>query len=137
MAGGTAVLGGVVAGPAIAITGFVIASKAEEALTKAREYESQADEAIAKIDIMKIALQGLQTNTREMERTIIKLANVFDKCKPEVECGWDEAFERMLVVGKALKEVLDTPILESDGSAVKNLKSKLNIVTSGLIEYEG
>lgn len=47
MAGGTAVLGGLVAGPALAVGGFMLANKAEEALEKARDYETKADNAIA------------------------------------------------------------------------------------------
>ena len=47
MAGGTAVLGGLVVGPALAVGGFMLANKAEEALEKARDYETKADNAIA------------------------------------------------------------------------------------------
>lgn len=137
MAGGTAVLGGLVAGPAIAITGFVIASKAEEALSEARAYESQVDQAIAKIDAMQIVLKGLQENVKEMAKVLDRLALVFDQCKAGVRNNEANAFERLIQSGTALKKVLDTPILEQDGSAVKNLKSKLNVVTSGLIRYEG
>ena len=137
MAGGTAVLGGLVAGPAIAITGFVMASKAEEALSKAREYESGVDQAIAKIDSLKIVLKGLQENAKEMEMVLGKLAITFDRCKPSVNNNEQGAFERLLQTGTALKKVLDTPILEQDGSAVKNLSSKLKIATSGLLKYEG
>ena len=85
MAGGMVVLGGLVAGPAIAITGFVMASKAEEALTKARDYESEVDQAIEKINSMEIVLKGLQANAWEMSMTLTKLAKYFDECKPDVE----------------------------------------------------
>jgi len=50
MALGTAVLGGMVAGPLIAVTGFVMNSKAEKNLTEAYEYESEIDIGIEKID---------------------------------------------------------------------------------------
>ena len=137
MAGGTAVLGGLVASPAIAITGFVMASKAEEALTKARTYESKVDQAIAQIDSMQVVLKGLQANAKETEIVLNKLTTTFDQCKPGIENNEPGAFERLVGVGKALKQVLDTPILEQDGSAVKNLKSKLSIITSGFLEYTG
>ena len=136
MAGGTAVLGGLVAGPAIAITGFVMASKAEEALSKARAYESEVDQAIAKIGGMQVVLKGLQQNAKEMEMVLVKLVEAFDRCKPAVEMNQPGAFERLVQTGTALKKVLDTAILEQDGSAVKDLKSKLNVVTSGFLEYK-
>ena len=137
IAGGTAVLGGLVAGPAIAITGFVMASQAEEALSKAWRYESEVDEAIAKIKSMEIVLKGLQANAREMDLVLKKLAAAFDRCKPGVASNDEGAFQRMLAVGRTLKTVLDTPILEKDGSAVQNLEKKLKIVTSGVLEYHG
>ena len=140
MAGGMVVLGGLVAGPAIAITGFVMASKAEEALTKARDYESEVDQAIEKINSMEIVLKGLQANAWEMSMTLTKLAKYFDECKPDVESNEHGAFERLLKCGSALKSVLDTPIMKKNGEGVRNLDGKLkSIVTTssaGLLKYE-
>ena len=140
MAGGMVVLGGLVAGPAIAITGFVMASKAEEALTKARDYESEVDQAIEKINSMEIVLKGLQANAWEMSMTLTKLAKYFDECKPDVESNEQGAFERLLKCGSALKSVLDTPIMKKNGEGVRNLDGKLkSIVTTssaGLLKYE-
>ena len=140
MAGGMVVLGGLVAGPAIAITGFVMASKAEEALTKARDYESEVDQAIEKINSMEIVLKGLQANALEMSMTLTKLAKYFDECKSDVESNEQGAFERLLKCGSALKSVLDTPIMEKNGEGLRNLDGKLkSIVTTssaGLLKYE-
>lgn len=136
VAGGTAVLGGLVAGPALAITGLVMASKAEEALTKAREYESEVDQAIASMEPVKVVLEGLQENVKEMEMVLRELTIAFDRCRSAMEAKERGSFERLLATGKALKNVLDTPILEEDGTAVKNLKSKITFATSGLLDYE-
>ena len=140
MAGGMVVLGGLVAGPAIAITGFVMASKAEEALTKARDYESEVDQAIEKINSMEIVLKGLQANAWEMSMTLTKLAKYFDECKPDVESNEQGAFERLLKCGSALKSVLDTPKREKNGEGVRNLDGKLKsivkISSAGLLKYE-
>lgn len=140
MAGGMVVLGGLVAGPAIAITGFVMASKAEEALTKARDYESEVDQAIEKINSMEIVLKGLQANAWEMSMTLTKLAKYFDECKPDVESNEQGAFERLLKCGSALKSVLDTPIMEKNGEGVRNLDGKLKSIvktsSAGLLKYE-
>jgi prefoldin subunit 5 len=139
MAGGMVVLGGLVAGPAIAITGFVMASKAEEALTKARDYESEVDQAIEKINSMGMVLKGLQANAKEMSMTLTKLAKYFNECKFGVESNEHGSFERLLMCGRTLKDVLDTPIMEKNGGGIKNLGAKLeSIVTtssSGLLKY--
>lgn len=136
MAGGTAVLGGFVAGPAIAITGFMMASKAEEALTKARAYEADVDEKIAEIEGMEVILQGLQANTKEMTRVLKQLVPYFDEAANDLSRD-PATFDRLLNVGLSLKDVLNTPILEKDGSATKNIESKLRtkVKHTGLLEY--
>ena len=137
MAGGTAVLGGFVAGPAIAITGLMMASKAEEALTKARAYEAEVDKKIAEMKEMSAVLDGLQANAKEMMNTLERLIPFFEKSASNLSDKSEESFTRLLTVGKALKTVLDTPILEKDGSAIKNLEFKLRtkIRQTGLLEY--
>lgn len=138
MAGGTAVLGGIVAGPAIAIAGFMLASKAEEALTKAWEYEASVDKKVAEMTAMQSVLDGLQANAREMTRVLEGLVPHFDQAAENLSSD-DASFTRLLAVGKALKSVLDTPILQKDGSAISDLESKLRtkISQTGFLEYKG
>jgi hypothetical protein len=136
MAGGTALLGGIVAGPAIAITGLVMASKAEEAITKAKTYESQVEVAVNEIAKMKLVLKGLQANAREIKLVLTQLVKRFEDVKVFDDTDAN-AFQRMLTVGKALKQVLDTPVIEKDGSAVQDIKQKIATTTSGIIEYRG
>lgn len=137
MAGGTAILGGFVAGPALAITGLMMASKAEEALTKARAYEANVDEKIAEIEGMQLILQGLQANAKEMTCTLKKLGPFFDEAADNLSSN-NSSFSRLFNIGIGLKSVLETPILEKDGSATKNLESKLRtkIRHTGVLEYE-
>lgn len=133
MAGGTAVLGGIVAGPALAITGLVMASKAEQALSDAHAYKAEVDKALAEIKAMNLILKGIQTNAAEVGLVLTNLAARFDQIK--VDDNRDlVAFQRMLAVGKALKDVLDIPIMEKDGGAVSDIKSKINTRTSGLVQ---
>jgi hypothetical protein len=103
----------------------MMASKAEEALTKAYEYRADVDIAIAEMDKVKIVLEALQTNAIEMGATLIKLAQRFDEVKVEND-GDIAAFNQMMTVGKGLKGVLDIAIMDKDGGATKNLKSKIS-----------
>lgn len=139
MAGGMAVLGGLVAGPAIAITGFVMASKAEEALTRARAYKSDVDQAVEKIEAMKLVLEGLQANAIEMSMTLRKVTEHFDKCRLDVASNKPGAFDIFLMLGKTLKAVLDSPIMEKDGEGVKDFGPKLQSIVktsiSGNLKY--
>ena len=119
IAGGTYVLGGIVAGPALAVAGMWMASKAEEAKTKAYEYESEVDKAVAKIDVMETVLSALRQNVRESEDVIDDLASAFDRAHVKfLAQESDERFQHLLAVGKTLKLALDTPIMKKDGSAV-------------------
>lgn len=125
MTAGAFVLGGLIAGPALAVGGFMMASKAEKAVTEAREYEADAEEKIAKIGKVQVILQGLRTNVDEMSSNLRQLTNTFDKYK--VSDNSDKsAFDRMLKVGKSIKALLDMHIIEDDGTAVKDLKVKMS-----------
>ena len=125
IAGGTYVLGGIVAGPALAVAGMWMASKAEEAKTKAYEYESEVDKAVAKIDEMEKVLDALRQNVRESEYVIDELADAFDRAHVHFLANEsDERFQRLIAVGKTLKLALDTSIMEKDGSAVDTQELK-------------
>jgi hypothetical protein len=129
MAGGALALGGIVLGPALAIGGFMLASKAEEALTQARKYEADVDIAIEKIKTSKIILEALSANAKEMATALIETARRFDAIKVN-DNNNQAAFEQMCMLGKGLKAIADTPIMEQDGTASKHIKSKI----SGFLE---
>lgn len=120
MAGGMVALGGIVAGPALAIGGFMLASKAEEALTEARAYRAEIDEAIDEMDLITEGLEGLKENAREIRHTLEEMVKRFEKVR--VDHADHPDFHTMLVIGKAIKNLLNTPIMEEDGSPVANIR---------------
>lgn len=120
MAGGMVALGGIVAGPALAVGGFMLASKAEEALTEARKYEAQIAEAVAEMDLIAEGLKGLQDNAKEMKQTLKKMIGRFEQVR--VNSIDDPNFHAMLVIGKAIKNLMNTPIMEDDGSPAPNIR---------------
>lgn len=132
MAGGMVALGGIVLGPALAVGGFMLASKAEEALTQANLYEANVHQAIAKIEIGKTGLKAIRTNAAESSEILLALAKRYDKLKVN-DTGNKAAFGKMLQVGRAIKAVLDTPLMDKEGAAIIGLTAQL----SGFREVAG
>ncbi|QKJ67314.1 hypothetical protein HQN60_11735 [Deefgea piscis] len=124
MAGGALALGGIVLGPALAIGGFMMASKAEEALTKAKKYEADVDIAIEQMKSTEIILVALSDNAKEMASALVETARRFESIKVNNNQN-PVAFEQMCMLGKGLKAIADTPIMESDGTASKHIKAKI------------
>lgn len=132
MAGGMLALGGIVLGPALAIGGFMLASKAEEALTEARRYDAKVDEAVAQIEIAMEGLKAIRTNAAILSNTLIELAQRYDSIKVN-DTEDKQAFNLMKKMGTSIKEVLDIPVLDKNGAAVIGLSARL----SGFKELTG
>lgn len=66
MAGGTAVLGSVVAGPVLLVMGYLAAGKSEEALTTAHTYSAQMDKAVEQLASMSVTLDAIDTRAQEL-----------------------------------------------------------------------
>lgn len=75
MAGGMMVLGGVVAGTALAIFGHVLGNKGEEALNKARSNMEQARTIRDEAQLMTQKLQAIEKVTTLANTTFSKLSS--------------------------------------------------------------
>lgn len=135
MAGGMAVLGGLVAGPALAVMGLVLGSKAEENLENARsniaeaeKIEEQCKTAGAMCNSIKqrcdLFSKALEPMTCQFKEAVVALEEIVEKrsnasgvanygkfTKKEKECVAASA-----ALAKSIKSILDTPILNEDGS---------------------
>ena len=145
MALGTAVLGGMVAGPLIAVTGFVMDSKAEKNLTEAYEYESEVDIGIEKIDSSIEEYRSIYSYIDELTMVIHKFRDEFNlvhkklnsvglKTKAKRFFGVskvckEKEFEQLMVIGKNLKIVLDIALMDKDGNKNKNFINEIKRVT--------
>jgi hypothetical protein len=125
MAGGALALGGIVLGPALAVGGFMLASKAELALTQAHIYRTKVDVAMGEMDKMKIVLVALHANAQELSAVLKQMAKRFDALKVDNDHDLP-AFNQMMLLGKGLKNLLDIAIMEQDGNATKNIKAKIS-----------
>ncbi|MBH0254466.1 sortase [Helicobacter pylori] len=74
---GMAVLGGVVAGPALAILGAVSAGEMEEKLEKAKAYYSQVEEAVKKADAIIDQFQAIEKIAKLFTKQITKFESLF------------------------------------------------------------
>jgi hypothetical protein len=133
MAGGSAVLGGLILGPAIFIGGFVYNKNSEKALTKAIEYEAEVNKACEKIDAAIVILESINKRIIEFYSIINKLKDRFVKAIKELEdinlkLGNKEQYQasdledknimvlfKVLTMAKCMKILLETPIIDNNG----------------------
>lgn len=150
VAGGTWVLGGVIAGPALAIAGFSLASRAEESVTAAQAYAEEVRVKIAELRPIEAVLDAVSTNVDETESALRKLQAAFDRGREEYQTAiarmgrWSprliarfsakrrerEAAElehrlaRLIAVFKAIKEVVQTPLLDDRQMPMLGIQEK-------------
>lgn len=129
MTGGMFVLGGLVAGPALALGGAVLDSKAEDILYKALEQKDKAVKIQKEIEQAVIALQAISKRSIQIKNLLENLNGLFDsqitKFKTIVESfGYNYAEypekEKHTVainamLAKIIKIIIDTPLLTDKG----------------------
>ena len=130
MAGGSAVLGGLVAGPALAIMGLVIGAQASTNKDNAYSNLAKAKEYDEEMKLAKSLCKGIRMRADMFTRMILKLGAIFDplvyslnqiiatsgtdysKFSPEQKA----TVAACMSMAGAIKAILDTPILNEDGS---------------------
>jgi hypothetical protein len=129
MAGGAVVLGGLVAGPALAIMGFVLGAKASSNLHNAYSNLAEAKKMAEELKTASVACNSIRRRSCLFERLLIRLDALFMplilemekiiKEKGEDYSGFNQdqkhTIAAVAATAVAIKSVLDTPILTSDG----------------------
>lgn len=140
MAGGAVVLGGLVAGPALAILGFTMNSKAEENLENARSQRAKVEKYCEEMKVIVDSCNKITERT-DMFTDLLKRLNIlFGEITYQLECvisksGKDYRYysndDKNIVriscaVAKAVKTVIDTPILTKEGNVDSRSLTVLN-----------
>jgi hypothetical protein len=144
MAGGMMVLGGIVAGPALAIFGHVLGNKGEEALNNARSNMEQAQTTSKQAELMAGKLKAIEEVTALANTTFSKVSSHLRRATSELkrvlEAQGDDfssyAEESKIVVFRAvkfaqlLKSMIDTPILDQDGNLILSTEKRIQDVAA-------
>lgn len=151
MAGGTMVLGGLVAGPALAVMGFVVGAKASSNKDKAYSNMENARKYEEEVKTVQVLCKAIRMRANLFERLLIRLDAVFqpmlESLRQTIETsGTDfsqysneekKVVAANLSLAKAIKAVLDTPILAEDGTLTEESKAIIEPVRNALAEYAG
>ena len=128
--GGTAVLGGIVAGPALLVMGLITSKKADEKLEIAKANDAQANEICEELSNAAFRCNAIRRRTNmfyaflarldarviplmyQLEGVLDKEGNDYSKYSPEVK----SVVLRAATMAGSVKSILDTPILTEEGA---------------------
>lgn len=144
MAGGMMVLGGIVAGPALAIFGHVLGNKGEEALNNARGNQEQARTIRDQAELMTGKLRAIEQVTSlanatfsnissQLRRTVSELKKVIENNGVDYRVFSDESKAvvfRSVKFAQLLKAMIDTAILDEDGNLVLATEKRIKDVAA-------
>ena len=150
MAGGTAVLGGLVAGPALAVLGVVVGAKASANIEKAYSNLAKAREFREEMDAASSLCIGIRKRAAMFNRFLVSLNSIFEPLVYEMTkiikiSGTDfqtfSEHEKKVVAEawgmvKAIKAILDTPILDEAGNLTPESDKMVEITREKLEEVD-
>ena len=146
MALGSMVLGGIVAGPALAIFGHIVGNKGEEALNNARSNLEQAKTVRNEANLMvgklaaiekvtSLANSTFSTISSHLRRAASDLKKVLDAEGENYQAFSAENRETVfssVKFAQLIKAMIDTPILDQDGNLVLSTEKRLQEIKGSL-----
>ncbi len=146
MALGTMVLGGIVAGPALAIFGHIMGNKGEEALNAARSNLEQAKTiqkeaalVVTSLDainqVTKLADATFTKVSRELRRSVNSLDNVIENYGEDFQAFALDSREvvfKTVKYAQLIKAMIDTSILDADGKLVLSTQKRVEDIAEAI-----
>ena len=140
IAGGTVVLGGVIAGPALAIMGFIMDAKAtkdvENALTNIKLAQKNAKEMEVATELCQAIKRRSEMFFKKLSELDTRLTDMTSKLDAYITQNGTDYFSyseegKGLVAANvslaiAVKSIIDTPLLTKDGNLTKESEHILN-----------
>lgn len=147
MAGGTMILGGIVAGPALAIFGHILGNKGEEAINTARSNMEQAQTIRDEANLMVRKLQSIEQITSlanitfsnvssRLRRAVAELGRVIKNDGEDYQSLSPESREtvfRTVKFAQLTKAMIDTPILDNGGNLVTTTENHIKEISNILV----
>ena len=148
MAGGTAVLGGLVAGPALLVMGVITGVTAEKCLEDAKKHAAEADVICEQLETGVIQCIGIRRRTymfhnllarldahflpliHAMEEVVANEGTNYAAYKPESK----RIIASVASIAVSIKAILDTPILTADGTLTNESKTVEDKITLRLTD---
>lgn len=141
MAGGAMVLGGIVAGPVLAVGGMMLASKAEAAKEDAYSNLSKAKLAAEEMKTARVTTNGIRNRFDEINSILYKLNTRFTPLLDSLVVlvdnnkdynSYSEADKKGVhmtaSLAMTLKNIVEAPVITEDGSLTSESK---NVIASG------
>lgn len=136
MALGSLVLGGIVIGPTLAVTGFVLASQGEKALTKAKAYAATAETSIERLKLLVAFSHRVEARVYELSDLLSRLDARLGEHLSVLE-GMMESFDveanehvthfaKTMALAKAISQVVRAPVLDAAGQLNNETTRLLN-----------
>lgn len=138
MAGGTVILGGIVAGPVLAVGGLLLAAKAEEAIQQACSKREEAELAAQQMQAAGHAAQQIGQQVLALQSVLHELEQRFQPylAKVQLFIQYETNYHRYtphnkrivataLSLAKLLRELLEAPLLQQDGALVDSTPALL------------
>lgn len=149
MAGGSAILGGLVAGPALLVLGLVTGHAAKKNLDKALTNQAEAIQIAANLDTASEQCAAIRRRTYMFYNLLARLDSYFlplvyrmeDIVKEEgddyrqYQTESKKAIASCAAVAVTIKSVLDTPILTDDGLLTEESEATVNSTQASIIKY--
>ena len=151
MAGGTAVLGGLVAGPALMVIGFVAGAVAKKNLDKAYTNKAEAIQIAEQLGTAALQCETIRRRTYMFYNLLARLDAYFlpliYKMEDNFKAEGDDyrqysneakkAIASCASIAVTIKSVLDTPLLTDDGLLSEESGDTVNTAEESLEKIEG